>query len=48
MGRGYHITYAQLTQAIDDLDKHHPALAQGQVLLLIAPEERQRVRPGNL
>jgi len=40
-GRGYHISYAQLTHAIDDLDQHHPALAQGQVLLLIAPEEPQ-------
>jgi len=37
-GRGYHITYAQLTHAIDDLDRHHPALNQGQVLLLAAPE----------
>jgi peptidase C39-like protein len=40
-GRGYHITYAQLSHAIDDLDQHHPSLAQGQVLLLIAPEEPQ-------
>jgi len=40
-GRGYHITYAQLRHAIDDLDQHHPSLAQGQVLLLIAPEEPQ-------
>ena len=47
-GRGYHVTYAQLTHAIDDLDQHHPGLAQGQVLLLIAPDEPQRVRPGNL
>jgi hypothetical protein len=37
-GRGYHITYAQLTHAIDDLDQHHPALSEGQVLLLVAPE----------
>jgi peptidase C39-like protein len=45
-GRGYHITYAQLAHAIDDLDQHHPALAQGQVLLLIAPEApTPRVRP---
>ena len=46
-GRGYHVTYAQLSHAIDDLDQHHPSLAQGQVLLLIAPEEpqpKQRVR----
>ena len=40
-GRGYHISYAQLTHAIDDLDQHHPSLAQSQVLLLIAPEEPQ-------
>lgn len=36
-GRGYHISFAQLTHAIADLDQHHPALNQGQVLLLIAP-----------
>jgi len=47
-GRGYHITYAQLTHAIDDLDQHHPALSQGQVLLLIAPEQRPRVRGGTI
>jgi len=47
-GRGYHITYAQLAHAIDDLDQHHPALAQGQVLLLIAPEAKSRVRPGTI
>ena len=47
-GRGYHITYAQLAHAIDDLDQHHPALSQGQVLLLIAPEERPRVRGGTI
>jgi Peptidase_C39 like family len=46
-GRGYHISYAQLAHAIDDLDQHHPALSQGQVLLLIAPEAKQRVRPGD-
>jgi Peptidase_C39 like family len=46
-GRGYHISYAQLSHAIDDLDQHHPALSQGQVLLLIAPEAKQRVRPGD-
>jgi hypothetical protein len=46
-GRGYHISYAQLTHAIDDLDQHHPALDQGQVLLLIAPESSQKVKPGN-
>ncbi|TME69602.1 MAG: hypothetical protein E6I50_06105 [Chloroflexi bacterium] len=45
-GRGYHITYAQLTHAIDDLDQHHPSLSQGQVLLLVAPEATTRVRAG--
>ena len=47
-GRGYHISYAQLAHAIDDLDQHHPALNEGQVLLLIAPEAQQNVRPGNI
>ena len=47
-GRGYHITYAQLAHAIDDLDQHHPALAQGQVLLLIAPEETPKVKVGTV
>lgn len=47
-GRGYHVTYAQLTHAIDDLDQHHPALGQGQVLLLIAPEQKPRVRGGTI
>jgi peptidase C39-like protein len=46
-GRGYHISYAQLAHAIDDLDQHHPALSQGQVLLLIAPQATSRVRPGS-
>jgi len=46
LGRGYHITYAQLAHAIDDLDKHHPALNQGQVLLLIAPVASPKVKPG--
>ena len=46
-GRGYHITYAQLSHAIDDLDQHHPALSQGQVLLLIAPEATPKVRAGS-
>lgn len=41
-GRGYHISYEQLTHAIADLDQHHPALSQGNVLLLIAP---QAVKP---
>ena len=45
-GRGYHITYAQLAHAIDDLDRHHPALAQGQVLLLIAPEAQPKIGTG--
>jgi hypothetical protein len=45
-GRGYHITFAQLTHAIDDLDQYQPNLDQGQVLLLIAPEAPPKVRPG--
>jgi len=45
-GRGYHITYAQLAHAIDDLDQHNPELDQGQVLLLIAPAAgAHRARP---
>ena len=47
-GRGYHISYAQLTHAIDSLDQHHPSLNQGQVLLLLAPEKPVKVRPGNI
>jgi hypothetical protein len=47
-GRGYHISYAQLTHAIDSLDKHHPALNQGQVLLLVAPEAPIQTRHGEL
>lgn len=47
-GRGYHISYAQLTHAIDDLDQHHPNLAQGQVLLLIAPEVPQKEQSGSI
>jgi hypothetical protein len=47
-GRGYHITYAQLTHAIDDLDQHHPNLAQGQVLLVIAPVAKPRVKGGTI
>jgi hypothetical protein len=46
-GRGYHVTYAQLTHAIDDLDQHHPALSEGQVLLLIAPAAKTKVKAGN-
>ena len=45
-GRGYHISYAQLTHAIADLDQHHPALSQGNVLLLLAPDAAARLRPG--
>lgn len=45
-GRGYHISFAQLTHAIADLDLHHPALNQGQVLLLIAPAAPATVSPG--
>ena len=45
---GRHISYAQLAHAIDSLDQHHPALNQGQVLLLLAPEKPVRVRPGNI
>ena len=37
-GRGYHITFAQLAHAIDSLDQHHPALNEGQVLLVAAPQ----------
>ena len=47
-GRGYHITYAQLTHAIADLNQHHPALANGDVLLLIAPEAQPKIKPGML
>jgi uncharacterized protein YvpB len=47
-GRGYHISYAQLTHAIDDLDQHHPALSEGQVLLLVAPEATPKVRAGTI
>jgi hypothetical protein len=47
-GRGYHITYAQLAHAIDDLDQHHPNLANGQVLLLIAPEASAQVKAGTI
>jgi len=47
-GRGYHISYAQLTHAIDDLDQHHPNLAQGQVLLLVAPVATTKLKPGTI
>ena len=46
LGRGYHISYAQLAHAIDDLDQNHPSLAQGQVLLLIAPDAASSVKAG--
>lgn len=47
-GRGYHISYAQLAHAIDSLDQHHPALNQGQVLLVVAPEAPIKIRHGDL
>ena len=47
-GRGYHITYAQLTHAIASLDQHHPALNEGNVLLLIAPVAAPKIKPGML
>jgi len=47
-GRGYHITYAQLTHAIADLSQHHPALDNGNTLLLIAPEAAPKIKPGML
>ena len=37
-GRGYRITYEQLTHAIDDLNQSFPALNNGQTLLLAAPD----------
>ncbi len=47
-GRGYHITWAQLTHAIDDLNQNHPALSQGQVLLVVGPEVNPTpVKPGS-
>ena len=45
-GRGYHITFAQLTHAIDDLDVHHPGLDQGQVLLVVADVVPAKVSRG--
>jgi uncharacterized protein YvpB len=49
-GRGYHISYAQLAKAIDSLDQHHPALNEGQVLLLVGPPPPPppKRRPGDL
>ncbi len=38
LGRGYHISYDQLTHAIDDLNGNYPALANGNVLLVAAPQ----------
>ena len=46
-GRGYHISWAQLTHAIDDLNQHYPALDQGQVLLVAGPEVPTPARPGS-
>ena len=43
-GRGYHITFAQLSHAIADLNQHYSALDQGQVLLVIAPQSRKHRR----
>ena len=37
-GRGYHLSYKQLTHAIDDLNQNYPALNNGQVLLVAAPD----------
>lgn len=48
-GRGYHISWAQLTHAIDDLNQNYPALNQGQVLLVIGPEVNPTpIKPGSL
>jgi len=47
-GRGYHITYAQLTHAIADLTQHHPALDNGNMLLVIAPQAQPKLKPGML
>lgn len=38
LGRGYHISYDQLTHAIDDLNANYQALANGNVLLVAAPQ----------
>jgi hypothetical protein len=45
-GRGYHISWAQLTHAIDDLTQHQPALSEGQVLLVAGPEVPTPARSG--
>jgi hypothetical protein len=48
-GRGYHISWAQLTHAIDDLNQNYPALNQGQVLLVVGPEVNPaRVKTGSM
>lgn len=38
LGRGYHISYDQLTHAIYDLNGNYSALANGNVLLVAAPQ----------
>ena len=46
-GRGYHITWAQLAHAIDDLTQHQPALSEGQVLLVAGPEVPTPAKSGS-
>jgi hypothetical protein len=46
-GRGYHISWAQLTHAIDDLIQHQPALTEGQVLLVAAPQVPNPAKSGH-
>jgi hypothetical protein len=46
-GRGYHISWAQLAHAIDDLTQHEPALSEGQVLLVVGPEVPTSAKPGS-
>ena len=36
-GHGYHISYAQLLHAIDDLDRAYPNLNSGRVFVVLAP-----------
>jgi hypothetical protein len=45
-GRGYHISWAQLAHAIDDLTQHQPELSEGQVLLVVGPEVPTQAKPG--
>jgi len=45
-GRGYHISYAQLTHAIADLGQHDPSLDNGDTLLLIAPPAPMKIKSG--